>query len=674
MRERSRLGARVRCEEPVPTFVADKVVEFKQRRLPGVTARGLALALAVSMLMAGVLSGDASASSPSTPAQPDSAKTTSTPDPTPLPEPTSEPTPEATPEPTPEAAPEPTPEATPEPTPEATPEPTPEATPEPTPEATPEPTPEPGSDPELSAYFPMAISQYVFNQNEDVGTQTLPEAAGGAGGFTYSLSPDPPEGLSFDPASRALSGAPAEAGDYTMAYTATDEAGDDASFEFTITVQPAPQTALQVGTPAAPTVTRAEFSEPTNPALDVTWTTPAANGLTISWFQLQYRKQAAEGEDPAEWTIYDDPVLESPRLRLSNLEAGAVYEVQVRAGTNEEGLGDWSDTGTGTANRPPTATGTAFNGGTFPVGATADYNETGPGALGVFFADADGDTLTYTATAQHPALLGVSLSGDPGEAQLRATLLNQGSSNLTYTATDAYGGSVTRTATIVITAKVSREIAENSAAGTAVGAPVTGTPYNNVALSYTLEGKAKDSGKFVIDSATGQISVAQGATLDYATDDDYRETETFNGEVIAKFYRGEVKYTVDGHAAVINVSLIVTEVLPGKPGTPTLTRTTSSKPMDPALDAAWTAADANGLTITGYQLQYRKQGTQDWTPYAASTTAVTLPRIWRPARPMRPRCARLPRSHSRLTSPSASAAAHSTSPRSVRTRVAPASP
>ena len=269
-------------------------------------------------------------------------------------------------------------------------------------------------------------------------------------------------------------------------------------------------------------------------------------------------------------------------LTLPDLEAGATYEVQVRA-LNNQVAGPWSDTGSGRANRPPTATSVSFLGGTFPVGTIADYNETGAGALGVMFADADGDALTYSAAAQHPALLGVSLTGAAGEAKLRATLLNQGASKLTYTASDAYGGSVTRSATITITAKTSRDIAENSAAGTAVGDPVTGTPYNDVALSYTLKGKAKDSGKFVIDSATGQISVAQGATLDYETDDSHRETETWNGQVIAKFYRGEVHYTVDGHAAVINVIIRVTDVATGKPGTPTVTRTEFSEPTNPAL-------------------------------------------------------------------------------------------
>ena len=93
---------------------------------------------------------------------------------------------------------------------------------------------------------------------------------------------------------------------------------------------------------------------------------------------------------------------------------------------------------------------------------------------------------------------------------------------------------------------------------------MTGTPYNDVALTYSLTGNAASSGLFEIDSATGQIKVATGATLDYETDDTYRETETDNGRVIAKFYSGKVQYTVDGHAAAIDVSIILTDVAGGR--------------------------------------------------------------------------------------------------------------
>ena len=155
-------------------------------------------------------------------------------------------------------------------------------------------------------------------------------------------------------------------------------------------------------------------------------------------------RRAAAGENPAAWTAYSGTLgATATTFNLPNREAGATYEAQVLAVTGDT-ESPWSATGEGTANRPPTATTVAFNGGTFPVGSIADYKESGQGALGIFFQDADSDALTYAATAQRPALLGVSLSGGAGEAHLQATLLNQGSSELTFTASDPYGGRVTR--------------------------------------------------------------------------------------------------------------------------------------------------------------------------------------------------------------------------------------
>ncbi|MDE2904879.1 MAG: hypothetical protein OXQ28_02225, partial [Acidobacteriota bacterium] len=289
--------------------------------------------------------------------------------------------------------------------------------------------------------------------------------------------------------------------------------------------------------------------------------------------------------------------------------------------TSENGDGAWSDTGEGTANKPPSATGATFRGGSFPLGATADFNETGPGSEGAFFEDADGDALTYSAAAQHPALMGVSLSGDAGEAQLAATLLNPGSSTLTYTASDAYGGSVSRTVTIMISAKATRSIAENSPGGTLVGNPVTGTPYNGVALSYSLTGNAKDSGLFVINSSSGQISVASGATLDYETDDSYRETETWQGEVTNKFYRGKVQYTVDGHAAAIDVSIILTDVEVEQPA-PAVTIADASADEGDSITFTVTldAAVSGGLTVT----PSFTDGTAASTDYTANTTALSF--------------------------------------------------
>ena len=376
------------------------------------------------------------------------------------------------------------------------------------------------------------------------------------------------------------------------------------------------------GKPDAPTLTRTQFSEPTDPALDVTWTAPDANGTTITGYKVQYRKQGA-----TEWTDYSTSTLSATTtsLNLPNLEAGATYEAQVLA-LSDEGPGPWSDTGSGQANTPPQQTGDYSRLTEGPVGTQSIWR-----VPTTEFTDADGDALMLFGSADHPALLGVSVSGEPGNNSLTVTLLNPGSSTLTYGVHDGYGGYFSETYTIRAYHKTSRSVNENSPAGTLVGGPVTGTPYNGEALTYTLKGKAADSENFVIATTTGQISVAEGATLDYETDDEHREIEYWNGEVFNKFYRAEVHYTVDGHAAVIHVNILVEDVEPGKPDTPTLTRTRFSEPTDPALDVTWTAPDANGTTITGYQAQYRRQGDTEWTAYtgtlSATTTSLNLPNL-----------------------------------------------
>ncbi|MCY3939010.1 MAG: fibronectin type III domain-containing protein, partial [Chloroflexi bacterium] len=468
---------------------------------------------------------------------------------------------------------------------------------------------------ELPPYFPTVPSEYFFTKGQDIGTQTLPEAAGGAGGFTYSLSPSPPEGLSFDPASRALTGTPTEAGQHSMTYTATDAEGTQAVLSFQIAIY---ATALQVNgdatpeKPGTPTVTRTTFSEPSDPALDVTWTAPAG-GVTPTGYEAQYRKKAADGADPAEWTAYSGTLgATATTLNLPDLDAGATYEVQVRAVSDGES-GPWSDIGEGRANRPPRSTEPA---NVQPINTLLWGGDDSVRTLSDKFADDDGDSLTYSASAQHPGVLKVGIEGDDSD-KLRIHVLNPATSTVTYGASDGYGGYASKTIDVSGSADafngadLSRSVAENSAAGTAVGDAVTGNPYNGAALTYSLTGEASTSGDFVIDSASGQISVKQGASLDYET---------------KSSYTGKVKWTVQGQQASADVTIEVTDVGPGQPAAPTVTRTRFSEPTNPALDVTWTAPDAKGTTITGYEARYREQGATDWTDYggALGATATTF--------------------------------------------------
>ena len=86
----------------------------------------------------------------------------------------------------------------------------------------------------------FAVANGPGNQSYRVGTAisalTLPEASGGDGTLSYSLSPSVP-GLSFDAMTRQLTGTPTAAGTHALTYTVTDEDGDTDSLRFTITVE-----------------------------------------------------------------------------------------------------------------------------------------------------------------------------------------------------------------------------------------------------------------------------------------------------------------------------------------------------------------------------------------------------------------------------------------------------
>ena len=77
------------------------------------------------------------------------------------------------------------------------------------------------------------------DQTYTVGTAieplTLPEASGGNGTLSYSLTPSVP-GLTFNATTRQLTGTPSTAGTYATRYTVTDEDGDTDALSFTITV------------------------------------------------------------------------------------------------------------------------------------------------------------------------------------------------------------------------------------------------------------------------------------------------------------------------------------------------------------------------------------------------------------------------------------------------------
>ena len=82
----------------------------------------------------------------------------------------------------------------------------------------------------------ISVTAQTYTQGSAVAV-TLPTASAGNRPLTYSLSPTPPAGLTFDPATRLLSGTPTTPTATTpYTYTATDATGDVTSLTFSMTV------------------------------------------------------------------------------------------------------------------------------------------------------------------------------------------------------------------------------------------------------------------------------------------------------------------------------------------------------------------------------------------------------------------------------------------------------
>ena len=91
--------------------------------------------------------------------------------------------------------------------------------------------------PSLAFADDAAIDDQTYTADWPIADLVLPEASGGTGELTYSVS-DLPTGLAFDASTRTLSGTPTAATDgaVTVIYTVIDEDGNAAALTFTITV------------------------------------------------------------------------------------------------------------------------------------------------------------------------------------------------------------------------------------------------------------------------------------------------------------------------------------------------------------------------------------------------------------------------------------------------------
>ena len=84
----------------------------------------------------------------------------------------------------------------------------------------------PGAHTALADEHETGIRTLTYEVGKAIEPLTLPEVTGGTGDLTYSLTPDLPAGLTFDAATRTISGTPLAATPATeYTYTVTDDAG-----------------------------------------------------------------------------------------------------------------------------------------------------------------------------------------------------------------------------------------------------------------------------------------------------------------------------------------------------------------------------------------------------------------------------------------------------------------
>lgn len=88
----------------------------------------------------------------------------------------------------------------------------------------------------MPSFGSASVDVLMVVMDSAIDPVVLPEATGGNGELTYSLSPSV-SGLMFDSKTRTLSGTPDEAGETELTLTATDKDGDTVSLVFTLAVE-----------------------------------------------------------------------------------------------------------------------------------------------------------------------------------------------------------------------------------------------------------------------------------------------------------------------------------------------------------------------------------------------------------------------------------------------------
>ena len=296
---------------------------------------------------------------------------------------------------------------------------------------------------------------------------------------------------------------------YTVTVTATDPSDESDDVTVTITVTDANEPPLEPGIPA--------MTQNSETSLTMAWTAPGSTGRpAVTDYDYQYKKTAENT-----WTEVTTTPITDTSAEITGLETTTYYHVQVRA-TNDEGTGDWSDSGIGvTRTRPNTPP--EFPGSTTERHVTENTEDRQNVGNPVDARDTDNDDLTYILEGTDADSFMIDES--TGQLKTKMPLDHEAKSDYSVLvkAVDGRGGSDTIGVTIKVTnvnesPKFSgnlgvHSVPEDTAPGVDIGAPVTATDPENDTLTYSLDSAGAQV--FAIDASTGQLQTK--AALDYET-------------------------------------------------------------------------------------------------------------------------------------------------------------
>ena len=384
---------------------------------------------------------------------------------------------------------------------------------------------------------------------------------------------------------------------YSMTVTATDLSGASDSITLTITVTNVNEASVVTGPtaksyPENGTGTVANYRATDPEGQSVTW---SLSGTDSGNFSIS---------TTGKLTFKTPPDYEAP----ADANRDNKYLVRVRADDGSH-IGDLAVTVTVThQNEAPIVTGNA----------SVSYPEAGTAVVGAYTAtDEDGGSVTWSLSGTDRGDFSISANGvltfrnRPNfEAPTDANRNNE--YRVTVRAND---GAATGTTAVKVTvtdvneppafpdATATLTITENTAAGRNIGGRIVAAdPDRDSVLTYTLGGR--NAASFAIAAASGQLQTKAG--LNYEARDSYTVTVSVSD---GKNARGSADTRTDDS---ITVTINITDVNepPGEPAAPTVTP--ASTGGHTALEVSWLAPTNIGPDITGYAVEYRKQGAASW--------------------------------------------------------------